>query len=861
MTSKEGARRPRPGIALTLVLALWPMRPASGLDDQGAAPTRPPAGIVLVTAGEHGDFSRVVFALGSDLAYRTEPEHGGLRVVFPRANVGFDYSGVYPGRRAHRVIMAGPGSDADGTSFRLHFGCACSAQTLMLDGKLVVDVFDVAASGHQVSPSHATAPARADASPASDHSASGAAEPAASHQPAAAGDQPQPRPEFLERVDSMDGPAPSPPSAVVPQGAGFNPDHLQRMIAWAIEQGHLTEAGGEAAGPHASEGTQAPAANAAGLGQAEALAPAEQPALAPAAPEPQVASEPAAAKQEPTAEPARGHSCPDAFALDMAVAGGSGAFAAELARRQDALSRALAADHGVAAAQDDLAAFYLARLMPHEALQLLRTADGAAPTATRRWLEAVALALAGRAGAPAARALQAARCGGADIELWQAVLRAADGPLPRQTLENEAIALRLAAYAPALRVELALRLAEAGIHAKAPAAIARLLDIVEEAAPTDRARARLLFLRGRLAAARGDFAGARASWRGASHLPGEGGLRATLALLGSELEAGVLDEAEALRALQRLAYDWRGHSAELSIARLTAAIHEQQGDIALALRAIEEAVLGAEGRPGGRAAARLATDLMRRAYADASDLSADQLAVFWRYEGFVPPGPEGADLRLAFAQAMLVHGLPNAATGLLEPLARPAPGPIDDQVIELLAEAHLRANQPARTLEVLRTAATGTAAARPGRDLLAARALAALGRFAEAAGVLHGKAGEEAAQLQADYLWKAGLWRETAMAYRDLLRRDPEREADPESAVRLAAAAYMADAPELLGAAHGAAAAGDGEIDTSAFAPLPTAQRTGSPAAAAQLLDQAASLSGLAERYGLEAGQAPGQAP
>jgi hypothetical protein len=248
---------------------------------------------------------------------------------------------------------------------------------------------------------------------------------------------------------------------------------------------------------------------------------------------------------------------------------------------------------------------------------------------------------------------------------------------------------------------------------------------------------------------------------------------------------------------------------------------------------------------------------MRRTYADApSALPVDQLEVFWRYEGFVPPGSEGADIRLAFAQALIAHSLPNSAIGLLEPLARDARGPVHDQVIDLLAESYLAANQPARALDLLRAAAKEAPASRPDRNLLAARALAALGRFAEAAGVLHGNAAEEVAQLQADYLWKAGLWQETTTAYRQLLRQQQGR-ANPESAVRLAAAAYMAGAPALLERTHSAAGAGNDEVDTSAFAALPEPDSGATRTVAAQLLDQATSLSGLAERYGLEGTQVP----
>jgi hypothetical protein len=856
IVSRNPAARRRGGIVSALVLSLLPIWLGGELEAHAASqPIAPPSGTVLVTAGEHGDFSRVVFALGADLPYRAEREPAGLRVVFPGARLGFEYGGVYPARRAHRVVMAEPGSDTDGASFRLRFGCECSTRTFMLDDRLVVDIFDAAPSD--------SAPSRSGrAAPADEPEVPGAAE---RRPDLAAGRvaQPQPRPEFLRHVEGLTSRAQSAGSGAAPDGAGFNPDHLERMLAWAIDQGYLTGTpkGGDRPAP---TGGREDAPELAAAPPAPTEEPAQPVVVQKAAPGPMLAPAPAdaaesAGAQEEAAAPADATgACPDQAALDMAALGGTASFAAELARRQDALSRALAAGQGIAEAQHALAGFYLARLMPQEALQVLRTADGDAPAPTRRWLEAVALVLADRTRPARARPLQAASCRGADVVLWQAVMRAADGPIPRQILESEPIWLRLAAYPSDLRAELALRLAEAGIDAAAPEAIARLLDMVEQAAPAAEVRARALFLRGRLAAARGDFAGARASWEEALHLRGEGALRATLAMLEWDLENDVLDEAAALAALERLAYDWRGHPAQLSIAALTAALHERQGRVALALRAIEEVALGAAGQPAGRAAARLATDLMRRAYADApSALPIDQLGVFWRYEGFVPPGADGADVRLAFARALIAHGLPNAAIGVLEPLVRDARGAAHEEAIELLAESYLAANRPAGALDLLHAAAQEASASRPGRNLLAARALAALGRFSEAAGVLHGVGGEEAAQLEADYLWKAGLWREATTAFRALLHEQEQGRADPASAVRLAAAAYMAGEPLRLARGHGAGKTGDTQADTSAFAPLPKPDRTAARAVAAQLLDQAASLSRLAERYGLGGAPTP----
>jgi hypothetical protein len=833
----------RCGVAIALLLAALPIR-ANAAGQMGNA--SPSAGIVRVTAGEHGEFSRVVFALGAGLAYRTEVESTGFRLVFPTALLGFDYDEVYPKRRAERVIMAGPASDADGASFRLQFGCDCTVKTFMLDERLVVDVFDAVPAATDPPP-RAVAPAVG-----AEHRAGGAPEaqsPAAT-QGASAGERTdgQPRPEFVRRVESLSTSEPRPPTA----GAGrdmadFDPERLERMLTWAIEHGHLTSV---------------PARDAPTSPPPPGPEPADNPArVAPTSPSDAAGSERtivATAASQSEAEPAPTSSCPDGSELDMAVLGGRGSFAVEHARLEDALSRAVSADDGVAGAEHVLAGFYVARLMPQEALAVLgeTEADGAAKPARVR-LEAAALVLADRPNEAAAGALRNPLCRGADAQLWRAVALAAEGPLSQGLLESDAILARLAAYPPDLRVELGLRLAEAGINATVPTALERLLDLVEGAVLADEARARLLFLRGRLAAARGDYAGAAASWKEAAQLPGEGGLRATLALVEADLDSGELDEAAALSSLDRLAYDWRGHPLQLPIARLSATIHEHRGDLLEALAVLEELALGNAGQPIRRAAARLASDLMRRVYADPPPtLTGDQMAAFWRYEGFVPPSVEDANLRLGFARALIAQDLPQPAIRLLEPIARGAEQPLADQAIDLLAEGHLVANQPLKALDVLRAAAPKAAAPRPDRNRLAARALAALGRFAEAAGVLHDDGGDDPVRLQADYLWKAGLWSEAAAAYRKLLQNGPAQDQPDvarQAVVRLAAAAHMANRPAWVEEASRAAEAVGDAAAVTAFAPAPPAGR----AAAARLLKQARGLSELAEQYGLATRDAP----
>jgi hypothetical protein len=414
----------------------------------------PPGGWIRVTAGEHGEFSRVVFALGAGLTYHTELEPGGLRVVFPDALVGFDYDEVYPKRRARRVSMAEPALNADGVSLRLRFGCDCDARTFVLGPKLVVDVFDAAPG--------ASDPERSERAPQPDRARTPSAvvDPAGARAPerapasaqktsSGARKEGQPRPEFLQRVQGPSDPQPlAPGSGSAPDPTSFDPAHLERMLAWAIEHGHLT---GTSAGSDPAPLSPRPEDAVNRTARDAAMSSSDEPTSSSGA---GVSSKGAAAAESATAaqeraEASSGSSCPDGSALDMAVHGGQGTFAAERARLQEALSRAVAVDHGIAQAEHALAGFYIARLMPQEALAVLGKTDDEGPfEPARLWLQAAALVLADRSEELEAGALRHSTCKGGDVELWRAVMLAAEGSLPQRLLESDLLLSRLAEYPP-----------------------------------------------------------------------------------------------------------------------------------------------------------------------------------------------------------------------------------------------------------------------------------------------------------------------------------------------------------------------------------------------------------------------------
>lgn len=173
--------------------------------------------------------------------------------------------------------------------------------------------------------------------------------------------------------------------------------------------------------------------------------------------------------------------------------------------------------------------------------------------------------------------------------------------------------------------------------------------------------------------------------------------------------------------------------------------------------------------------------------------------------------------------------------------------------MRLLAEARLASGRPEATLDALQAHQPGGGQPDDAR-LIAARALAALGRFAEAAGLLHDSERPDAADLVGRYVWNAGLWPEAARAALAALvhaRAEQDREAIVQLEARLAAAAYMAGDARVMEKAQ-AAVRPDGAtgFNVAAAAFLIGPVESAPPRRrVASLLEQTDALAKLADTY------------
>ena len=443
-------------------------------------------------------------------------------------------------------------------------------------------------------------------------------------------------------------------------------------------------------------------------------------------------------------------------------------------RHDKLIDAAAVADTGsVANARMDLAKFYMARGMYHEAKGVadLAISDMKAgdESAAALVIHAVASALINRPEQTLKDIAQPVLGPGYDAELWKAFAFAKQGKWveARERFKNSEFTL--AALPPDLqRIGLMMAL-RASLEVKDYAgASARGSELEVVGIPAEMKPAATL-LSAWLDEALGrekDALSKYAEVTGSVDRPSAA--EAKLREIVLRQKRGEISDEDALTELETLAVTWRGDGVEVRALQLLSQMYAKAGRYKDSLTAARTATE----RQANSEAARQVQDEAQALFSDVY-LSpkgdklppVDALAMFYEFRELTPIGRRGDEMIRRLADRLVAVDLLDQAAELLQyQVDHRLEGAARSQVAARLATVYLMARKPDRAIAAMRTTRINDLSGelRQQRLLLEARAQSDIGRRDLALDIIANVAGREAVRLRSDIYWSSRRWREAA---------------------------------------------------------------------------------------------------
>jgi tetratricopeptide (TPR) repeat protein len=418
----------------------------------------------------------------------------------------------------------------------------------------------------------------------------------------------------------------------------------------------------------------------------------------------------------------------------------------------------------------DLARFFFANGMGTEALGVLRAIERDAPAMfddpNLRALRGASEELANQLDTASSDLGDPSLDDRVDGQLWRAVLAADHGQwtdaLNAYAKSNNV----LKNYPEALRNRLSVKLAEALLNAgdrdKASALAADVLAHNPTGGESDRAKV----LQGRVLAIQGDPKQAVELWSQVSKSPDSSLARAqaTYAMTLTKLDNKEIDRADAIAALDRLRFVWRGDDFEVRVLRKLAELQIGDGDYRSGFRSLRQVLASYGDSPISRGVA----DEMQQYFIDlflgkAADNVAPlkQLGLYDEFKELTPPGAVGDEIIRKLADQLVKVDLLDRAADLLENQVKTRLTGVDQaRVATQLALVRLLDRRPDDAIAALDIPVSGDLPTELVRQRmeLRARALAEQDKNADALKLLTADESPDADRLRVDIYWKTHDW-------------------------------------------------------------------------------------------------------